>query len=471
MFNPEVVPNWTGHFFLSLFGYFLSGYWAEKILLLAYLIALPLSFRSLVLAIQTKGTYVSYFIFPFTYSFVFFMGFYNFSIGLIFMFLALRLWIQLVETQHSARKIFMLALLLTLVYFSHLVVFIISLFAMGMLTLLITLKTSGSKPLKTKDFFVLFFKQVIALFISALLPLSLMVYYFASRSYSGTGTFVEPAELVQWLVDGRPLIALHYEKELPYTKGISLILLAYFVLAIIPRIARLFSHSNPPEKNKWFGTDAFLLAAAGLLFLYFYLPDSDGVAGYVSIRLALLIFLFLMLWLSTQAMRKWIGIALTLGVLCCHFLLNRFYTQESEALAPIAEQCYQTADYIEPNSVVLPLNFTQHWFLHSVTNYLGADKPMVLLDNYECANNYFPLQWNMQTLPTTLLGNSNTDAFSCAKWPSHSTNHTKTIDYVFILGPLENASTDCGNQIKEVLSQHYSLVHQSNNSSLYRKAY
>jgi hypothetical protein len=471
MFNSEMVPNWTGHFFLSLLGYFLPGYWAEKILLVAYLIALPLSFRSLVLSIQSKAAYVSYFIFPLTYSFVFFMGFYNFSIGLLFMFLALRFWIQLLDTNHSVQKIFILALLLTLIYFSHLVVFLISLFVMGILTLMITLKTIGTQSLKTKDFLFSFFKHLIALFMSAIVPIILMVSYFTSRSYSGTGTFIEPTELVKWLTNGRPLIALDYEKELPYTKGISFIVIGYFVIALIIRIARLFSKSDLDEKNKWFGTDSFLIAATGLLFLYFVLPDSDGVAGYVSVRLALLIYLFSILWLSTQHVRRWIGITLTFGVLCCHFLLNYFYTQESEKLARIAEECYQTAVYIEPNSVVLPLNFMQNWFLHSVTNYLGADKPMVLLDNYECANNYFPLQWNLATLPYTLLGNSTTDSYSCTKWPSHSKNHTKTIDYVFILGQLDKPSAECRNEIKQVLSQHYSLIHQSDNCSLYRLAY
>ena len=44
-FNPEPVPNWTGHLFLSVFNCFLPAFIAEKVLLIFYFIGLPYAFR------------------------------------------------------------------------------------------------------------------------------------------------------------------------------------------------------------------------------------------------------------------------------------------------------------------------------------------------------------------------------------------------------------------------------------------
>src|SRR6187549_2575351 len=85
-FNPEPVPNWTGHFLLSCFNLLLPAFIAEKLLLVLYLLGLPFSFRSLIKTIASGNVFISYYIFPFTYSFLFFLGFYNFCVGLVFLF-------------------------------------------------------------------------------------------------------------------------------------------------------------------------------------------------------------------------------------------------------------------------------------------------------------------------------------------------------------------------------------------------
>jgi len=72
--NTIAVPNWIGHFILSFFNLFLPAFLAEKILLLIYFVGLPYSFRRLIITINPKAVFVSYFIFPFTYSFLFFIG-------------------------------------------------------------------------------------------------------------------------------------------------------------------------------------------------------------------------------------------------------------------------------------------------------------------------------------------------------------------------------------------------------------
>ena len=122
--NPELVPNWSGHFILSVFKSALPAFLAEKILLLTYFIGLPYAFRSLVTQVNAKNILASYLIFPFLYSYPFMLGFYNFSLALGFMLLALSYWLKHQEDIYSSNKAKMVMFVLfMLTYFSHLIVF------------------------------------------------------------------------------------------------------------------------------------------------------------------------------------------------------------------------------------------------------------------------------------------------------------------------------------------------------------
>ena len=90
--NPEIIPNWSGHFILGALQVVLEGVWSEKVLLLSMMIGLPLSFRFLLSQIHPTGKIWSITIFPFTYSFVFALGFYNFCFAFIPFFLAIGYW-------------------------------------------------------------------------------------------------------------------------------------------------------------------------------------------------------------------------------------------------------------------------------------------------------------------------------------------------------------------------------------------
>ncbi|MFN5628769.1 MAG: hypothetical protein ACK48W_05730, partial [Bacteroidota bacterium] len=45
VFNSEILPNWSGHFLLSLLIFISNAFIAEKILLISLLILLPVTFR------------------------------------------------------------------------------------------------------------------------------------------------------------------------------------------------------------------------------------------------------------------------------------------------------------------------------------------------------------------------------------------------------------------------------------------
>ena len=123
--NPEPVPNWTGHLVLML-GMLvgLPAFLAEKVLLLCIGIGLPLAFYSLVKKIRSEAPGpLSLLILPFVYTFLFGLGFYNFTLGLVFFLLTLRQWFSIRE-QPDFGKYILLFVGIALCYFSHLLSFV-----------------------------------------------------------------------------------------------------------------------------------------------------------------------------------------------------------------------------------------------------------------------------------------------------------------------------------------------------------
>jgi hypothetical protein len=70
------------------------------------------------------------------------------------------------------------------------------------------------------------------------------------------------------------------------------------------------------------------------------------------------------------------------------------------------------ANYIKPYSVILPLDFfpcgkdahgnviaDRNWLFSHASQYMGTEKPLIILDNYEANTGYFPLVWKEEVNP------------------------------------------------------------------------
>lgn len=475
-FNEEPIPNWTGHAVMSFLKILLPAFVAEKMLLLTYMIGLPLAFRSLVNAISPHGRFMSYLVFPFTYSTIFFLGFYNFLLALVFLFFTLAFWIKLDKNPISLKGTLKLAVLVTVTYFSHIFVFGILLLLLGLYLVYekaIEVHT-GSKPLRAAVQRA--FQNIAALVIASFLPLVLAFRYFYSRASSGDSVYLSRNELVLWLTEIRPTIALVEADERVFTVKLFYLMVVLTVIVVFTRAREVAAASMI---NKELGirsslnmlvksTDFWLMTSLILLLMYFILPDSDGSAGYVSMRLALMFFLFYIVWLSAQKLKIWYGIIATSAALLCTFGLNTGYLRAAKELDSWAQECHNVSEHILQNSIVLPINFSGNWLHSHFSNYLGVDKPMVILENYECSTGYFPLVWNDASVPNTLLGKKSIDDFTCIKWKSNTTNAPKTIDFVFVLGDAGERSDSCFYLLEQTLTDAYKLTYTSERFQLYK---
>lgn len=232
---------------------------------------------------------------------------------------------------------------------------------------------------------------------------------------------------------------------------------------------RLLKLRNTRNKlNSFFNkNDIWFLYTFLLTFLYFKLPNSDGYAGFYSVRIGLLIFIFLIVWISSQNIPKWISWPSIILVLIFNFKLNTYYQSVAKDLNTIAYNCSQAAKHINPNSVILPINYSNHWLAGHFSNYLGVNKPMVILENYELSTGYFPLIWNFEDLPSMFIGKNGSTNLNCITWVSNKQNQQKMIDYIFISGDFPE-NDNCAIEIQKELKKESKLIYKNEHCKLFK---
>lgn len=470
-FNSEPVPNWTGHVLLCFFKSFLPGYLAEKMLLLIYFIGLPYAFRNFVKSINPGYIGLSYFIFPLTYNHLLSLGFYNFSLGMIGLFLILSFWVKNHHTiAGSVKKMGVLGLLLILTYFSHVLMFSISLLAIGCYVFISFLKELVETK-KFKESFLPQFKKALALLVSALIPLVLMALYFSKRpDTTGFREFLPKQELIQWLNYLNPIICYNKEIEMAYTRKIIYILCGLVITGIIIRIIRRKSAANGEIRERFISlNDTWLFLAGIMLLLLFKMPDKNGMASIISMRFGLLFFLFLVTWIASMKYAKWFILVCSLTLLAIHFKRVRYLDSVIDIHNTVAVNCNKVEKHIKPKSTVVSLNFSNFWFKAHFSNYLGIDKPLIILENYEATMDYFPLLWSRNTVPNFQIGGvsvSENPLFESI--PFNLENEKKEVDYVFVLGNWDSTNT---NHVKalEMMSGHFIQTYKNEDCTLYRR--
>jgi len=464
-FNAEPVPNYTGSIILSFLNLFLPAFFAEKFLLLIYLIGLPLGFRFLIKIINPKNAIISYFIFPFAYTSVFVLGFYNYSIGIVFLLFVIGYWLKNHNNIPNPKTYISFFLLVGLVYFSHIFVFAILLLFL-FFHFIVNIKYFGLKWEKIKPYC----KKVLYIFLACFPYLLMLLYYFIVRIDHSVDVvnYLDIRALIDGLKTLNTLICYSGEAEEVYTKKLFYLIAVVAVVAFYIFISSVID--NKKSLKKYFYNNhavLWLLLLFCMAFLYFKLPDSDGSGGFISVRISYFMFIFLLLFISSQKIKRWLLFMCVIGVLHFTHKLHKYYYKSISGLNTTVENCYQAAAFIEKNSLVLPINNSNNWLAGHFSNYLAADKPMVILENYEADKGYFPLLWNYDEMPNAKLKELETSELYCLYWKNNSMNETKTIDYVFVLGMLEN-NGECNETASNYIKENYRLTYKNNDCELYK---
>lgn len=373
-FNPLVVPNWIGHALLALF-YCLFGEWwmAEKCLLVLYFIAIPLGFD---LFIRSVGgnRWLSFWSLPFVFSFVFSIGFYNYSLSIVFALLFLSKSWHFFEKQFSWKEYLTLLSLLLLLYFSHGFTFLLTLLVWGSASLPVLWHQWKIKPSLRP--------MIQRLMQAILLVLPLVILYKWNTAYhTGSPSYLRTTDLIKDLLRWRSLIVYHEGKEERWTVLMSLLTMVLLCWIFVRSKMRFV-----------LAQQRLVVSMVLLLVMYFLLPDNTGSAGFISVRiqgwLAMLTILLIavsvlpirLLWMTTVMM--FIG----------HFALVNFHAKVVRKDSILLEQCSVAQQYIPDHSILHFEDLSKDWRFQHFSNFIALQsKDVVCTENYEASVDYFPL--------------------------------------------------------------------------------
>lgn len=476
-FNPTPEPNWTGHFLLALLMQIFNASTSEKILLGAYVLILPISYRNLMSKIAAEKVLLSYFIFPLTFTMLFFFGFYNFSIGLALLFVSLNYVVRNYHHINSPGKTMMFFLLQLACYFSHIIIF-----SLLWLCIFLWLSTEIFSKINHQNSLKVILKKQEKSFnfvlISSVLPFILVLCYFVTHPMASKGaTYVEFNILMEWLITMRSKIMFVTEKEVIYTSWLFILFFAFLGMALNGRFNQRIAM---PHFRSWnsigellklylFKNDMWFVIAVIMLILYFVLPDANKNGSMISIRFSLLFYLFMILWMASGNFSKKMQWILILCIVFIQFKLHQYYSDTLKTLNSKIKDCKSMQALIKPNSVVLPIDFSKDWLAVHHANIIGADKPLVILQNYECQVGYFPLLWNESKIPQITLGYLKNNYLTGMFWKTNNTSlYHKESDYVIIIGEEIPAADSSQIKIKQALIDCYTLVRKTPTCLLYK---
>ena len=468
--NSSPVPNWLGHFLLVLFTRVLPDFMAEKALLVFCLVALCYSFRGIVLKQQPEASGFSYFIFPFTYSMFFCFGFYNFMIAVAIAFKSFSIWINFIHHKFKLRDYIFLFLLLLSCYFSHVFVFMLLIACVICYTTLYQLQAIIQNPTIKKGFIKLYLKQLIIFLSIGAIPIIFCLDFLLHRDEGSERQYASMHELKNWLSEFAPLSGFLHQDEMPYHYIFALCLLLLLLFGGFSHLKHILRSSKIKQNlilkishpsNTW------LLVSMVLLLMYFYYPNIEGGAGFVSLRVLFLSLLFFTIWVLLLKANKWLLLIIIPTLFFCRYQTALLHVKVLNQVGEVASDFYKLGKHIKPHSVVLTIDVKTNWMYGHFTNYIGLKNPVVLLDNYECESNYFPVQWNVNELPNYTFGEIEASELLCLKWKSDIAHKARTIDYVLVNGSLTNMKDSCQLQILPTLNQYYTLVSSSINYELF----
>lgn len=464
-FNPDLVPNWLGHGLLFFFSQAMPPAAAEKALLILYAIALVASFYALVQTLHQRVNLLWLGVLVFVFSVPLFLGFYNFLLGIVVSMFAFRQWLLFRRNHGWNRRLIGLFLLLTLLYFTHVFVFGLLLLLIGVHWIQQTVIVARAATHEKKR--VLQRSVIIGLFFLLASAPSLMMAlnYFQKRPSNGVLVAKEWQVLLESIYQMSPLVCINTDQELPHTGVIFITLSVCLVIIIVAKWipTKYQTLVAMPEKFD------FGLLAAVLILLYFTLPDQVGAAGYVSMRLLLLFFFFLLAWLSAARLPLAFTLVAVTLIGYSHFQRMELYRSTNRILNDTAEEVMEHSVHLQSGSTVLPVSFSNNWLHGHLYNYIGIDKPVVVLNNYELYVDYFPLIWNYENVPNLVLGETENDNSRWVYWPSNTSNAKKRIDYVFIMGqPLTEIHLGQQKELYDMMGDYYERIHTTANCELYR---
>ena len=334
-------PNWTGTAFMAAAQSVVPPIVAEKLFVTLILLTLLGSAWFL-------GKRYAFLVFPFAYHLFFLTyGFYNFS-------LSVGLYLLTVAAWWKTRNPWLVAALLITSYFTHPLATAFAIGSIGMLWLC------------AKD------RRLVELV--ALIPAAALLVWFVRSE--GTKAAADSRPFLEKLHGLAAMTSVFERAYAGYAVSFSILLL--IVITIMRE--RLFRR----REDAWFVLFVMLLA------IYFLVPARLVGGGEVNDRLAILIPLVLLPWLSIGTRGERILIACATIFAVAQPVITWRQMRDKSALI---EQLVGAAEVIPPHRVVLPLLFSDIRPLAHAIDYAAVRRGLVDLNNFQPETGYVPIRY------------------------------------------------------------------------------
>jgi len=456
-----IVGNWIGHFLLAVYNLLFPAWIAEKLLLSTYYIGIAVAFRYLLKSFPIRTSLISLLIIPFSSTSLLAMGYYNFSMAVIFFMITFGYFIRH-QDKMKLQDYLMFSALLILLYLSH--VFVITLFGFAFVVYLSVRIFTDYKHIRNKTgFFLSKSKHLLFLTVATIPSLALWINYtiWTRNLSSGSPPPPDLAEIINNFFNLHTLMVFDVKRETP-----AVVLLGYIIIVLILFI--IFYHikigRNPTEnKDQYLFTlqISWAIISISLLLLYFFFPDTI-ISGNVKKRIAIIFFFTLITWLCLYKYPSWLVLLSTILIVISVYRHHGFVRNSYRNLNESIDEIRELEPFIEENTVVLPLNYSDYWVHKHFLCYLGIDKPIINLGNPQCAGQ-FPVVWNYEKKPDVFVGLSEINVNSLKRY-KYGIKSLYFADYIVIWGQSGFDQDRSNEELKKNISKFYKEVFVSSSN-------
>jgi len=467
--NPMPDTNWFSHLALGALLPLFKPFAAERILQALYVILFILASYLLVSSLNKKYSYGYLALLPFVYNHTFQMGFYNYSFGVVFMMLSL--WLYLSRHNFKSYIFYPAAILLFFeTYLAHLIGFML---LVGALSLYLTFETFLGQAQGDFTFYAkTLFKKGLKLLLVSLPGLLLVAkFFYDRRGIAPTPSDYQFSGLSSLLLSCSCLITVTSVEQF-LTTGIFISLVVWVSWALWTKF-----------KNKDLrADDSFLIIAAALFIFYYKQPGSVAGAGIVPQRVLLLPFLFITLWVCSVDRNVYANKLFSALFAVMAILLFSVRMPILSKSSDLVSEILTCQPYISERSTVLALDYAPNgiapdgnmiadriWMYFHIPDYLGAVKPLVMLNNYEANISYFPVNWQNGAEPFHALSKCNDGIQEhppCVNLMGYKSEKHKDVNYVLLIGltdPKTIGHPNTQDLLKQLSDNHYELIYTSAN--------
>lgn len=444
--SQTLSPNLFNHVFYAFFNLLFEARISEKIFIVFYFLAFPLSLRYFIKSYNPQNAFLSLLGIPLSHSCLLYMGFFNFSVSFVFMFMAIAYYYRHMyrkETVNLPRYVW-LFVFISLIYISNVLCFVYALAVLGIYELH---SINGFYRNHLKQLILPRLLKDIAVVLPALLCL---LYFYTRMDFPPDDSHNNFKELCGFITDFKSLLVYDRGSDVFYTRILLLVLAFLSVYTAIKHLKVLRSLLQTHTDSL-----LFLGLTLAVLIAYFKIPNGSN-AGMMTDRLCNLLFVSLLLWIACQKQTVYPKV-LSLVIIIPHFFLWNIHTKTQKHYNEVAAHVAESGKYMDANSVVLPVNVLSRWFFvthHAIDYAATTGNPLIMLDNYEAVMPWFPLNWNLDHMPRLTLNHK--DQIAHTYWPPIDRQFpVKEIDYVYLLGDIHDLEEEKWTELKMNLDSAY----------------